>query len=454
VIQALANGLLDKAAPLLDLNEPEQDLAPVYPVFRRFDEAVRRQLSGTPIVNFKLYNTLGRVVYSTTLEGLGKDDSAEPGFLAAMNGARPIEQTFHESFKSWSGLRKNIWVLSGYMPIYDPVYAGPIIGVIEVYRDISAMHEALEKAIVETGLVIAGAFAVLFVLLLTIVWNVDKRSRTDHQTNLAMARAKAKAEAAAQEKNQFIASISHELRTPLNAIIGFAQLLEKEVSGPLGHPSYKEYETDIGKSGQHLLGIINEVLDLVKVEGGNLTIHREKTDPLAIVNGVARMLAPVAAEYGNQIIVEPIGDLQPIETDAAKLRQVLVNIATNGLKFTPKDGIVRIRVGQDQATGTLSIRVIDNGIGMSPEDIAVAESPFGQIQNVLTRTREGTGLGITLSRRFTKALGGTFKIESTLDVGTAVTITLPKTLEIPGANPSDTRESKIDAAQSSRTDAA
>jgi two-component system cell cycle sensor histidine kinase PleC len=454
VLQALSNGLLGEAMPLLDLTETDKEIAPTYPSYQRLDAAVRRYLAGTPILKLKIYGTTGLVAYSTDPKDVGQDYSTNDLFIAAFGGSSVVRELFREEFMAWSGPRKDLWLLAGYMPIRSGYDQGPIVGVIEIYRDITSLHGALNAASVETGLVIAAAFVLLFVLLLTIVWNADKRARADNDANLALARSKAKAEAAAREKTQFIASISHELRTPLNAIIGFAEILEKEVSGPLGHPSYKEYVQDIGKSGQHLLGIINEVLDLVKVEGGTLTINREWVDPLAQAEGVARMLAPVAAQYDNQLVVEAINDLRPIETDAAKLRQILVNIATNGLKFTPKGGRVRIRVGQDRATGSVLIRVIDNGIGMSPEDIAVAEAPFGQIQNVHTRTRKGTGLGITLSRRFTEVLGGTFDIESTLDVGTAVTITLPGTPQKGSTSAADGRESETQAARPEQTDAA
>ncbi|MDH3239237.1 MAG: HAMP domain-containing histidine kinase [Alphaproteobacteria bacterium] len=456
VLQALSNGLLDEVMPLLDLAETDNEIAPTYPSYQHLDAAVRRYLAGTPILKLKIYGTDGLVAYSTDPMEVGQDYSKNDRFIAAFGGSNVVRELFREEFRAWSGPRKDLWLLAGYLPIRSGYDQGPVIGVIKIYRDITALHKAIKAASVETGIVIAAAFALLFVLLLTIVWNAEKKARADHDANLALARAKANAEAAAREKTQFITSISHELRTPLNAIIGFAEILEKEIAGPLGHATYKEYVQDIGKSGQHLLGIINEVLDLVKVESGSLAIHRQVIDVPAIANGVARMLAPVAEQYENRIVVEAINDLSPLETDAAKLRQILVNIATNGLKFTPKGGTVRIRLEQDPATGSAVIRVIDNGIGIRPEDIALAEAPFGQIENALTRSREGTGLGLTLSRRFTEALGGTFTIESMPDVGTAVTITLPGMPPKPKEDPSpaDVRESGTKAERSSRTEAA
>jgi signal transduction histidine kinase len=452
VLQALTNGLLSRAIPLLDLAETDRELAPTYPSYRRLDAAVRRHLAGTPILKLRIYNTSGRVAYSTDPNDLSVDYSKKERFRAALAGGHVVRHLFRESFTAWSGPREKVWLLAGYMPIRSGEGEDPVIGVIEIYRDITSLHEALNSASIESGLVIAGAFALIFTLLLMIVWNADKTARAEHQANLELARAKAQAEAAAREKTQFIASISHELRTPLNAIIGFAEILQNEIKGPLGHSSYREYVGDIGKAGAHLLSIINDVLDLVKLESGNLTPDPQPTDVLSVAGSVARMLAPEAARFGNALEVERTSELRAIETDAGKLRQILVNIASNGLKFTPKGGRVRIKISQDAESGAAVVRVIDNGIGMRAEDIAIAEAPFGQVQNVLTRAHEGTGLGLTLSRRYTEALCGTFKIESTPDVGTAVTITLPE--KFPGAEGNAGRAADGAPRAAARSDAA
>ena len=325
-----------------------------------------------------------------------------------------------------SGTRENIWVFSDYLPLLAAYGQGQMIGVIEIYRDITALHDSTERVSMIIAAVIAAAFALLFILLVTMVWRAERKTQAEHEAKLSLARAMAQAEATAREKTQFLANISHELRTPLNAIIGFAEILGNEVMGPLGHASYKEYINDIGKSGRHLLHIINEVLDLVKAESGTMVIDAKPTDVVSLADSVSRTLAPEAARIGNTLTVEPIGEVGVIETDAGKLRQVLVNIVNNGLKFTPKGGEVRIAVDQDCETRELRIRVIDNGIGMSADEIPIAQSSFGQVQNVFTRTHKGSGLGLPLSRRFMEVLGGTFLLESNPQVGTTVTLTLPE----------------------------
>ena len=426
VIRALTNGLLDKAMRVFDLGVMADEPRQSHPAYRDLDSAVHTYLAGTPILKVKIYDTAGRTVYSTNPEELGQDYSANPSFKAALAGGEPTEQEYRRRFTAWSGPRQNIWLLSGHMPMLAGHDHGAVIGVIKIYRDLTLLRSSIERLSMNTTLVIAGAFMLLFVLLVTMVWHAERKTQAEHEAKLSLARAMAQAEATAREKTQFLANISHELRTPLNAIIGFAEILGNEIMGPLGHASYKEYIDDIGKSGRHLLNIINEVLDLVKAESGTMVIDAKPTDVVSLANSVSRSLAPEAASFGNTLTVAPIGEIGVIETDAGKLRQVLINIVNNGLKFTPEGGEVRIEIHQDSETRDLVIRVIDNGIGMSADDIPIAQSAFGQVQNVFTRTHKGTGLGLPLSRCFTEILGGAFRIESKPQAGTTVTITLPE----------------------------
>jgi signal transduction histidine kinase len=373
-----------------------------------------------------MYAPNGHVVYSTDRKDLGGDFSAHRQFRTAAAGGIDTEYGFHTRFAARSGTQQDLWVLSTYLPVRAHYDRGPIIGVVEIYSDITAIRQSLITAALRTGAIVGAAFLVVFGMLLLMVWRADQTVREEHEAKLAMAAAMTQAEATAKEKTQFLASISHELRTPLNAIIGFAEILGNEIKGPLGHASYKEYITDIGKSGQHLLNIINEVLDLVKAESGTMAVDSQPTNMVSLAKGVTRMLAPEAESLGNTLAVETVGNVSAIETDPRKVRQVLINIVANGLKFTPEGGSVRIVLDQDDLTGQMRIRVVDTGIGMKPEDIPVAETPFGQVENVFTRTHKGTGLGLPLSRKFIEALGGSFLIESALGDGTTVTLTLPE----------------------------
>ncbi len=426
VIQALSNGLLKKAMPVFDLREMASGPRQAHPAYQDLDAAARSYLAGTPILKLKIYNTAGRVIYSTNPEELGSNASSNPRFQRALAGDIVTDRQYRSKFLAWSGPRENIWILADYLPMLTAYDQGPKIGVIEIYRDITALHESTKQLTITAATVISGAFLLLFILLVSMVWRAERKTQAEHDAKLSLARAIGEAEATAREKTQFLARISHELRTPLNAIIGFAEILGSEIKGPLGHPCYKEFVNDIGKSGHYLLNIINEVLDLVKAESGTMAVNAELTDVIAVTQSVSRMLAPEAAGLGNILTVETIGEIGAIETDAGKLRHILINIVNNGLKFTPEGGEVCIKIDQDPETRDLHIRVIDNGIGMRAEEIPIAQTPFGQVQNVFTRTHKGTGLGLPLSIRFTEVMGGTLVIESKPQVGTTVTITLPE----------------------------
>ncbi len=425
-IRALSNGLLERARPVLRTEQGRDAGRKPAAAFGSLDREVRRHLVGTSILKVILYDPSGQAAYSTDRRDLGRDFSHHRQFTTAIAGGIDTEYGFHQRFSAHAGTHTNLWVLSTYLPIRAQYDRGPIIGVVEIYSDITSIRQSLITAALRTGAIIGAAFIVVFGMLLLMVWRADQTVREEQDAKLAMANAVAQAEATAKEKSQFLANMSHELRTPLNAIIGFAEILGNEIKGPLGDASYKEYITDIGKSGQHLLNIINEVLDLVKAESGTMVVDAQPTNLVSVAKGVARMLAPEAEGLGNTLAVETIGNVSAIETDPRKVRQVLINIVANGLKFTPEGGSVRILLGQDDLTGQTQIRVVDTGIGMRPEDIPVAESPFGQVENVFTRTHKGTGLGLPLSRKFIEALGGTFLIESAPGEGTTVTLTLPE----------------------------
>jgi signal transduction histidine kinase len=451
VIQALSNGLLDKAMPVLDLGNMANVPRRSHPAYQDLNLAAHTYLSGTPILKLKIYDTAGRVAYSTNPAELGTADSNNPRLKAALAGGVGSGYQFQHKLGAGTGPDENIWVLSGYLPMRGGYNHGPVVGVIEIHRNITSIRLSIEQVRMKTAAVIALAFVLLFVLLVTMVQRAEGKTQVEHEAKLALAHAKAKAEAIVKEKTQFLANISHELRTPLNAIIGFAEILESEIKGPLGHPSYKEFISDIARSGHYLLNIINEVLDLAKAESGTMAIDAQPTDVISVANGVSRMLAPEAASYGHTLTVEGIGEISAIKTDAGKLRHVLVNLVNNGLKFTPQGGEVRVLIDQDAETRDLRIRVIDNGIGMSADDIPIAQSPFGQVENVFTRTHKGTGLGLPLSQRFTEILGGTFLIESKPQAGTTVTIILPEKPR-PKEEGTDEREAALERTEDRQGD--
>jgi two-component system cell cycle sensor histidine kinase PleC len=232
-----------------------------------------------------------------------------------------------------------------------------------------------------------------------------------------------KAEEASRAKSTFLANMSHELRTPLNAVIGFSEIMAKELFGPIGNEQYKQYSTDIFDSGNHLLELINDILDMAKIEAGKLTLSPRPLDPSVAIEQAVRLTKRKAEEKGLSIVVDA-EDLPEIEADHRAVKQILLNLLSNAVKFTDKGAImVHARGG---AAG-LTLRVVDTGCGIPPEHLPRLARPFEQVEQELTRNNSGTGLGLALTKSLTEMHGGTLALQSEVGRGTIVTVTLPRT---------------------------
>jgi len=252
--------------------------------------------------------------------------------------------------------------------------------------------------------------------------------------NAQLAQALARAEAANRAKSEFLANMSHELRTPLNAIIGFAELMQTEIHGPLGARAYEGYVSDIRESGAHLLNIINDILDLSKAEAGKMELVEEEVEVPAIVTAVCRLVRHRTEEARVQLLAATPSQLPLLRCDERKLKQMLLNLLSNAIKFTPAGGRIVVSAGL-APRGELTLAVRDSGIGIPPEHLDRVLEPFAQVDGSLSRRYEGTGLGLPLVKAMVELHGGTLDLASTLAKGTTATLIFPRDRLRGGADP-------------------
>jgi signal transduction histidine kinase len=236
--------------------------------------------------------------------------------------------------------------------------------------------------------------------------------------------AKEEAELASRTKTEFLANISHELRTPLNAIIGFAEILSGQIFGQLGDSRYVHYAADIRESGQHLLTLINDVLDVSKIEVGKLELNEEPVDVIAVLESCMRLMRDRAEEAGLELRADLPRSLPFLQADARRLKQILLNLMSNAVKFTAPGGRIQIHAAVEQ--DGLRIAVEDSGIGIAADDLEKALRPFGQIDSRMARKYQGTGLGLPLTKSMIELHGGRLTLESEVGRGTKAIIWLPR----------------------------
>jgi signal transduction histidine kinase len=244
------------------------------------------------------------------------------------------------------------------------------------------------------------------------------------------------ADRANKSKSEFLANMSHELRTPLNAIIGFSDILQKQLFGPLGDARYSEYVVDINHSGTHLLDIINDILNLAKVQAGKLAPQIEECDLAEPLSDCIRMCRTRAESGGVHLTLGEVTSHSYAMVDRRLIFQAVLNLVTNAVKFTPPGETVTLSLVSTDRGGA-EIRVSDTGIGIAPEDLSRVLIPFEQVESALIRKNSGTGLGLPYAKELAELHDGTLRITSELNKGTTVTITLPpdRLVERPAPRP-------------------
>lgn len=254
------------------------------------------------------------------------------------------------------------------------------------------------------------------------------------QSEIALILAKEQAESANRAKSEFLANMSHELRTPLNGIIGFSDIMAEGMFGEISNKRYKGYVQDINSASRHLLDLVSDILDLSRIEAERMEFEERSVNLNEIIVECVRVLANSAAKKNIQISSTPPDKTPTILADKRHIKQVLLNLVSNAVKFTGNDGKIEITASQDPATGSIIVAVSDTGIGIPPEELDAIMDPFSQVKNIYTRDHEGSGLGLTIASSLVKLHDGTLSIKSNPGVGTVVSFTLPKSRALPNVS--------------------
>jgi len=294
--------------------------------------------------------------------------------------------------------------------------------VIEITADITEQWDNityLEKRIFIAFVIV---FMVFFIIVMYNTNYAQRIINKQFETNRDLEEAKIKAETESSAKTEFLANISHELRTPLNAVIGFSEIMIAETYGKVENVQYRDYIADINNSGKHLLSVINDILDFSKASADKLQVDKIELDLNKLASSSMRFVKPRADSASIRLIEDFPSEHIIIYADPKRLKQALLNLLSNSVKFTPAEGSVTLAIRKNIVKKLVFISVTDTGIGMSDQDIPKALSSFGQGDNKLSRKYEGTGLGLPLTKKLIELMNGKFDLKSAPGKGTTVTI--------------------------------
>ncbi len=379
------------------------------------------------IIKIKIYNLDGLTVFSTNSRQIGESQKDNPSFIMARKGQAVSHISYKSNITDFDGEPFSGDVVSSYIPIHDN--KGRVEAVFELYYDVSSQLVSINRFQNRLLVFMIPLLALLYGILFMIVRHADRILRRQYENTLRLTdeltRAKDEAIEANRAKSHFLASMSHELRTPLNAIIGFSEVMKNHTFGPVGDPRYDEYLQDIINSGTHLLSLINDVLDISRVESGNIEVSYEDIDLRKSIDDALEMVRVHAVKAGVSLDVQADDDLPLLHADKRMIKQIILNLLSNAIKFTSKGGRITVSAYVNPEGG-IEMAISDTGIGIARKNIKKAMAPFGQIDSETARKHKGTGLGLPLVKDQVELHGGSMDIASEVGKGTTVTVKFPR----------------------------
>jgi two-component system, cell cycle sensor histidine kinase PleC len=411
---------------------------PIYPQYQAFQNESKTFFHSDSLIKVVIYNNNDHILFDTHNKLEISEQSG--GFASLMKSGKRANNLIDakngtQSYSLISDVKVGkdedpITVFNIFIPLKtttannDP-NTEKAQGVIEFNFNITALYNSIGRIQAMMVFVVAMSLSFFVSIIIFASKKAENVIEKQQEESVEMSSAKLAAESESKAKSQFLANVSHELRTPLNAIIGFSEIISSESMGPVGNDQYKEFTKDIHTSGVHLLSLINDILDFSKAEENKLQIDLEQTDLTKIIKICMRMVLPRAEEAKVKLIETTPNEHIVIIADPKRLKQAILNLLSNAVKFTPENGEVTLKVWKDMDNNSVIIEVKDTGVGMAAQDLAKALSPFGQVDNKLSRRYEGTGLGLPLTKKLVELMKGRFDIRSEPSLGTAILLTFP-----------------------------
>jgi signal transduction histidine kinase len=426
-IHGLVASLNDEKKSQQGTVEPHSEMA-MDMIGLMLDEPLSELVRGTNVVKVKLFGLDGLTLFSTES---GQAGDVHPENYEGIANARTGENTayvrHYEQFPSLDGsVLRDRYVLSSYMPLRNTT-SREIEAVIEIYTDITNVYDQIHGSQYKFAMVLSSVFVLVGFVLFIIVRYLESMI----QNNIELAVARDSEKDANKAKSRFLANMSHELRTPLNAIIGYSELLAEDCNSDGNQAAAKDL-SKIRTAARHLLNLINEILDLSKIEAGQVELFVEDVKIASLLDEVDTVIKPLVAERNNRLAVECPVRAEFLRTDVMKLRQILFNLLSNACKFTENG---RIKLTIELHHHWLTLVISDTGIGMTPEQQRNLFKPFVQADGSTTRKYGGTGLGLAISKQFCEMMGGTIKVSSEAGKGTTFTVCIPAVIEMENNSP-------------------
>ena len=392
-----------------------------YREFSALKKATIRFFGRSPLIGVIVYNSQGEPLFASEEKLASSHTSKLIQHISQSGGNVRI---VYDSVLLHNDKYKHVQVMARNVRSYKN-QNGETLFIIETLQDMTiswALWSWLRLFV--TGVIAVMLLAMALIISIT-MRRAERMIEDEFQEKEKFIEAAKTAEKENRNKSRFLAHISHELRTPLNAIIGFSEILSAENTDAIPNENHRNYIKDIHTSGVHLLSLINDILDYSKAESGKLELEITEVNVTKLIINSMRLVSPRADTLNVSLVKDLPSEPIVIHVDAKKFRQIMLNLLSNSVKFTLQGGKVHVVAWYNNNRDRLNVEVRDTGIGIAPEDIGRALSPFEQVDNALSRQYEGTGLGLPLTKKLVELMGGSFTLKSEVDVGTNIIFSLP-----------------------------